>query len=149
VEDCLFKVPIHYFNASTDFFTSDFESLGKNGEDVLKLENITKTDFRALLNLMYPLPLALTRTLSDDEWISVLKLSTMWKMLDIRRMAIEHLTAAPMSLADRIVLARAYSIVDWLRASYTTLAAIVTDISPEDAAKIGLETVFKLHRAHE
>ncbi|KAF8068017.1 hypothetical protein FPV67DRAFT_1358061, partial [Lyophyllum atratum] len=149
VEDCLFRVPTHYFNASTDFFTSDFESFGKNEENVLKLENITKTEFRALLNLMYPLPLALTRTLSDNEWISVLKLSTTWKMLDIRRMAIDHLTAAPMSLADRIVLARAYSIVDWLRASYTTLAASVTDISPEDAAKIGLETVFKLHRAHE
>ncbi|KAF8068010.1 hypothetical protein FPV67DRAFT_1356536, partial [Lyophyllum atratum] len=153
VEDCLFRVPTHYFNASTDFFTSDFESLGENREDFLKLENVTKTDFRALLNLMYPLPLALTRTLTDDEWASVLKLSTMWKMLDIRRMAINHLTAAPMSLADRIagldpieraVLARKYDVAEWLRAAFFELVRRPERVSVDEARTLGLETAIGL-----
>ncbi|GLB38934.1 hypothetical protein LshimejAT787_0600960 [Lyophyllum shimeji] len=153
VEDTLFRVPTYYFRASTDFFTQDFESFaaraGQGEEIPLKLEDVTAADFRALLRLMYPLPLTSTRTLSDDEWVSVLKLSTKWAMLDVRRMAIDHLTSATMSPADRVVLARTYSVVEWLRSAYLTLAKDPTSISPEDASKIGLEPVFKLHRARE
>jgi len=92
---------------------------------------------------------ALTRTLSDDEWVSVLKLSTKWMMLDIRQMVIKCMTSAKMSPVERIVLARKYSVDTWLRSAYITVARKVARVSPEDAAKIGLENVFKLHRANE
>ncbi|GLB38942.1 hypothetical protein LshimejAT787_0601040 [Lyophyllum shimeji] len=127
-----------------------FAARAGQGEEIpLKLEDVTAADFRALLRLMYPLPLTSTRTLSDDEWVSVLKLSTKWAMLDVRRMAIDHLTPAAMSPADRVVLARTYSVVEWLRSAYLALAKDPTRISPEDASKIGLEPVFKLLRARE
>ncbi|KAF5383248.1 hypothetical protein D9615_004843 [Tricholomella constricta] len=152
VEDSLFRVPTHYFRASTEFFNVDFDSADASGDEChLKLEDVTQADFRALLNLMYPRSLTLTRTLSDDEWVSVLKLSTNWMMLDVRRMAIEHLTSASIPPADRVILARTYNIADWLRSAYIDLAdvSIEVGISPEDAAKIGLESTLKLYRSRD
>lgn len=57
VEDNLFRVPTHYFRTSTDFFTPFFDFLAAKGEDekILRLEEVTKAEFRGLLKFMYPL----------------------------------------------------------------------------------------------
>ncbi|KAG5641558.1 hypothetical protein DXG03_004785 [Asterophora parasitica] len=150
VEDKTYRVPTHYFQASTDFFNSHFDSTTASRDECpLRLEDVTKADFRALLNLMYPMTLTLTRTLSDDEWVSVLKLSTKWKMLDVRRMAIEHLAKASIPPADKVVLGRTYGIVEWLRSGYVALADVTDDISAQAAEQIGLESALKLHRSRD
>ncbi|KAG6902119.1 hypothetical protein C0995_004065 [Termitomyces sp. Mi166 len=135
----------------TDFFNPSLDELNDVPEDqrIIKRDDISKEDFRALLKLLYPMSFTLTRTLSDDEWISVLKVSTRWIMLDIRRMAIEHLTHASLPLADRIILARECSIISWLRSAYLELVSQLSSHDEHTTETIGLETTFKLHRARE
>lgn len=73
-------------------------------------------------------------------------------MLDIRHVAIEHLTSAPLSLVDRIFLAREYSVISWLRSAYLSLVEGHSELSDHDRITtevIGLESSFKLHRVRE
>ncbi|KAG6897492.1 hypothetical protein C0992_001097 [Termitomyces sp. T32_za158] len=154
IEDVLFRVPVHLFKSCTDFFSTSLSEMDDVSDDkkVIIRNDVSKEDFRALLKLLYPSSLTLTRTLSDKEWISVLRVSTTWRMLDIRRMAIEHLTSAPLSLVDRIFLAREYSVVSWLRSAYLALVEVNSELSNHDELTteiIGLESSFKLHRARE
>ncbi|KAG6899466.1 hypothetical protein C0993_010109 [Termitomyces sp. T159_Od127] len=154
IEDVLFRVPIHLFKSCTDFFDPLLDEMDNVHEDkkVIIQDDVSKKDFRALLKLLYPISFTLTRTLSDDEWISVLRVSTTWRMLDIRRMAIEHLTSAPISLVDRIFLAREYSVISWLRSAYLALVEVNSELSRHDELTteiIGLESSFKLHRVRE
>ncbi|KAG5353322.1 hypothetical protein C0989_008046 [Termitomyces sp. Mn162] len=171
IEDVLFRVPAHLFKSCTNFFDPFFEELNNMPEDqrVIKRDDVDKEDFRALLKLLYPMyaskrflhtlmliyrfrSFALSPTLLDDEWISVLRVSTTWLMLDIRHIAIEHLTSAPLSLVDRIVLARECNIISWLRSAYLALVEVDSELSRHDSVvteMIGLESSFKLHRVRE
>ncbi|KAJ3527218.1 hypothetical protein NMY22_g9871 [Coprinellus aureogranulatus] len=63
----------------------------------------------------------LTGALSKEEWISVLKLSTLWDMREIRAYAIEILSAMKMGIIERTSLAREYRVLPWLMDGYTTL----------------------------
>ncbi|KAG6908822.1 hypothetical protein DXG01_003175 [Tephrocybe rancida] len=153
VEDALYRVPTHLFRSETTFFDGilDAPSHGSS-EKNLVCDDVAKADFRALLKFLYPITFTLVRTLSDSEWISVLKVSTKWSMLEIRHLAIEHLSSAPLALVDRIVLAKECFILSWLRSAYLTLMDAKSELSHYDIVtmeKLGLESSFKLHCARE
>ncbi|KAF8068029.1 hypothetical protein FPV67DRAFT_1168804 [Lyophyllum atratum] len=142
VEDRLYMVPKYKFAQATDFFKSDFEST-IDEETPIRLEGVEKVDFEALLKIMYPLnPTYEQPTLSNDEWISVLKLSSQWMMLDIRDIAIAALSELPSH--RKVVLAKKYSEYGWLRAGYIDLAKRDKSLSVEDAISLGLDVVLKL-----
>lgn len=84
-----------------------------------------------------------------DDWISVLKLSTLWRFLDARDLAIQQLTSRGMESVERILLARSYDVATWLRSGYTDLARREEGISLEDAEKIGWETTVRLYQTRE
>lgn len=156
VEDNLYKVPMMHFMTSTDFFVPLFAEFGARSllaqwddERPIKLEGVRKADFRALLKLMYPLPRFAPPTFSEDEKVSILRLSTRWKMLDIRDLAIQQLAFTTMSPIDKVCLARECGIFEWLSPAYVTLAQQTDEISTDDATRLGMDTVFKLCRAHD
>ncbi|KAG6864671.1 hypothetical protein C0991_007946 [Blastosporella zonata] len=173
VQDSLFKVPRFYFSSNTDFFESSFAALdakddtgGSSPKNAnVKLEGVSKAEFRALLQFMYPkwvpyLPWSaepttnfshrrsLVRTLSDDDWVSVLELSTKWMMLDIRAMAVTYLTSSRMVSSDRVLLGRKYSVLQWLRSGYIAMAGSARLLAA-NAEKIGKESTVRLYRARE
>lgn len=84
-----------------------------------------------------------------DDWISVLKLSTLWYFLDARELAIQQLNGQSMGSVERILLARKYAVSAWLRTGYTDLARREEGISLEDAEKIGWETAVRLYQVRE
>ncbi|KAG6866537.1 hypothetical protein C0993_007501, partial [Termitomyces sp. T159_Od127] len=86
---------------------------------------------------------------TTDEWIAILKLSTQWMMLDIRRVAITVLSSANVRPADRVVLAREYKVDSWLRSAYLELVNTASSMSQEDMNKVGLASAFKIHKARE
>ncbi|KAJ7738096.1 hypothetical protein B0H14DRAFT_2407998, partial [Mycena olivaceomarginata] len=162
VEDCLFNVPRYHFERSSEVFATMFtlptgdgvHVEGQNDENPVVLEGIHSDDFQKLLEVLYPLDVrevGSKNQMTKDEWISVLKLSTQWRFLDLRHLAIERLseTRLNIEIVERILLARQYDIADWLRIGYQDLAGLHRSISREEAEKIGWETAFLLGQVRE
>lgn len=53
-------------------------------------------------------------SMSVEEWMSVLKLSTLWAIEDIRNNAIAELSKAKMDVMDRVTIGKSYGVGDWL-----------------------------------
>ncbi|KAJ7288882.1 hypothetical protein C8J57DRAFT_1495141 [Mycena rebaudengoi] len=159
VEDRIFKVPRYHFEHSSEIFATMFAlPAGKGGytegqskENPVVLEGISSVDFQRLLKVLYPLNipkiLGMPRDewMTNEEWISVLKLSTQWRFIDTRNLAIQRLSdRAGIGSAERIQLARQYDVANWLRMGCIALAQRHETLSPEEAEKVGWKTAFQL-----
>jgi hypothetical protein len=88
--------------------------------------------------------------LTTEEWVSALKLSTQWRFLDARRLAIQSLNdRSDFRYIERISLARQYQVGIWLRAGYNYLAMRDGDISRAEAETIGWETALLITQIRE
>ncbi|KAJ7250486.1 hypothetical protein B0H12DRAFT_662676 [Mycena haematopus] len=162
VEDCIFNVPRYHFEHTSEIFASmltlppgnGVQAEGQSDQNPIVLEGISKVDFRALLKVLYPLSvrsiLNIDRLMTKDEWLSVLKLSTQWRFLEARALAITQLDRLNFGPVECVVLGRQYDIAAWLRKGYTGLLQRRWGyISPEDAKQIGWETAFRICEARE
>jgi hypothetical protein len=87
--------------------------------------------------------------MNQEQWLSVLKLSTLWEFDEIRKKAIAELSKVNMDTADKVVLARSYRVGDWLYEGYTALVKREAGLSSEEAEKLGYETAFRLCQRRE
>ncbi|KAF8216991.1 hypothetical protein K438DRAFT_1748117 [Mycena galopus ATCC 62051] len=100
----IFNVPRYHFERTSEIFGTmltlspgdGVQPEGQSDETPIVLEGITQIDFRALLKVLYPLHVRqpvfnAVQWMTKDEWISVLKLSTLWRFLDARDLAIKQL----------------------------------------------------------
>ncbi|KAJ7115564.1 hypothetical protein C8R43DRAFT_1156199 [Mycena crocata] len=154
VENILFKVPRHYFEHHSEIFCTTFTlppvanaPEGSSDEIPFKLEGISSVEFHSLLKVMYPLET--TTHLSKDEWVHALKLATMWYFLEIRELAIKHLSDTPLDAIERIMLAKRYDVADWLKAGYSELVRRPDGLSLEEAAEIGLAATVQIFQTRE
>ncbi|KAK1223754.1 hypothetical protein PQX77_013372 [Marasmius sp. AFHP31] len=172
VEDELFKVPKHRFadNPQPPFkemFTlpqaqQQPSSKGSQGyeeglspEIPIVLEQTSKIDFERFLNVLYPPVENPDREETPDSdtvaqtWLSVLKLSSLWNFIQIRRMAIERLSTVStisFNAIDRIVRGREYGVAQWFIEGIVTIASeYLINIEHADARRIGLETTVSLY----
>jgi len=87
----LFRVPRCEFEESSEIFADMFllpsgainRTEGQDNEHPIVLEGYKKDEFSCLLRVMYTRTKSLTNfqlSLKKEEWVSVLKLSTMWNM---------------------------------------------------------------------
>lgn len=83
-----------------------------------------------------------------DEWISVLKLSTMWEFQETRKLAIQTLSSG-IDLTTKILLGKQYKVGEWLFAAYEGLAKRTEPISLDEAERLGLETAIRLYQIRE
>ncbi|EAU91892.2 hypothetical protein CC1G_04659 [Coprinopsis cinerea okayama7 len=132
VEGCLFKVPRGRFAASSEYFTSTHhlasetwtkENAGYCEENPIMLADVSAEEFRTLLSLLFPVhTTSCDLSLSKKKWTQVLKLSTMWKFNDFRKLAITKLDGCLLAdPVERITLARTYHISSWLMTGYHAL----------------------------
>ncbi|KAJ7656478.1 hypothetical protein DFH06DRAFT_1199690 [Mycena polygramma] len=158
VEDGIFKVPRYHFEHSSEIFATTFtlpsvdavQGEGQSDENPFILEGISRVDFERLLKVLYPLDIPQILSMAKDNWISVLKLSTLWYFLDARDLAIKQLNdRGDIGSVERILLARQYDVASWLRIGYTDLARREEGISLEDAEKIGWQTTVRLYQTRE
>ncbi len=85
---------------------------------------------------------------SETEWLSALKLATMWGMSNIRRTAINEITQLKsMSDVDQVILGKDYAVVDWVISGYQALTKRKTIVSIEDASRLTLPTCLKVWQA--
>ena len=178
MEDYLFRVPREPLEEESTVFGDMFllpqgEQVvveGLSDENPVVLQGIDKDEFEPLLRvLLYRLVLILKSqkqlydvgsrghgrnpalNLSQHQWTSVLKLSTMWGFDGPRNAAIRHLDSLepPIDPIDKVVLAMQYEIKEWLLPALLKLAQRSEPISIEESRRIGLETAVKLASVRE
>ena len=79
------------------------------------------------------------RDLSYEEWKSVLHLSTRWDFASIRRLALNNIQ--PPTSHDRLLLARTYSVNDWLVPALSELCEKRVPLSLDEARQMDIEDV--------
>lgn len=89
--------------------------------------------------------------LTLSEWISVLKLSTMWSFLKIRRLAIERVTSVASTLpaVDRILLGRQHFIAPWVESGLEEIVTRKEKLTLPEASCLGLETTLRMGHLRE
>lgn len=163
VEDTLFKVPRQTLEAQSPVFRDmfslppppDVEVDGSSDEHPIVLpEPVKAIDFKRLLKvLLLPTSFVGPRLPKGDHdaWISVLKLSRMWEMEELRVLALRHLKYPTgwKSAAEKLALALKHEIRDWIVPGVNELAKRPEPISVEDAQILGLETALKVAAVRE
>ncbi|KAK0459147.1 uncharacterized protein EV420DRAFT_1269456, partial [Desarmillaria tabescens] len=157
VEDTLFRVPKQHLVGKSEAFDSMLslpqggsEPEGITDDRPIRLAGIKKIDFERLLQVLHPIDTTKQPELSVNGWVSVLALSSLWRMT-VRKTAIERLTSSlsEISPADRIVLGRKYSVEQWISSGCEELATRVEVVSLEEGERVGLSTALRLGHIRE
>jgi len=150
VQNTLFKVPKNHFTASSVFATIFTLPPGENEvegteDKPFMLHGISEVDFESLLKLMYPPPFT-NVNLTQQDWISALKLSTLWEFNNIRERAIQELLKEEMKMGtfEKIECGKSYQAKEMLLEGYTELLKRTETITAEEAKRLGWETAAKL-----
>ncbi|KAF5316999.1 hypothetical protein D9611_003669 [Ephemerocybe angulata] len=165
VDDVLYRLPKYRFVNGSETFASEYgldQDQGSEEEyagvedsppDAVKKLEVAAADFRALLKVLYPKTDKASHqelTLSTDEWLAVLKLSSKWRFISIRKLAIERLSPlSEMKPSERIRLGREYAVESWLLSGYEELVTRKAVISNEEGQLIGWEPVNELWAVRE
>jgi hypothetical protein len=88
-------------------------------------------------------------TMTKDGWISVLRLATKWEFLGFRALAISELEGELKDPIERILLARAFDVPQWLYLGYEALVMRDAVVSLEEAESIGYPTTIRLCQLRE
>ncbi|KAJ2930148.1 hypothetical protein H1R20_g6948, partial [Candolleomyces eurysporus] len=155
VQNRIFRVPVHRFIEESETFAKlhDLDALvaspGFSQSDPLlsaiELEADLQ-DFRAFLKVLYPRErVESVSSITYDEWVSVLKLSTKWNFNKLRKEAIGKLDDhKKLSTIERIKLADEHHISSWLIQGYKTLVQRTPGITETEAEQIGWRAAIKL-----
>ncbi|KAM6501893.1 hypothetical protein JOM56_001870 [Amanita muscaria] len=113
---------------------------GSSDERPLILEGIQKQDFIQLLRFLYPqFQRAAGHGFSLDQWKSVLKLSNLYSMIEVKDLAVDCLT--PLLEAEspslQIHLAQVHNVSKWLKPAKTRLVERSNPIDENDVQLIG------------
>ncbi|KAK0195933.1 hypothetical protein F5146DRAFT_1133376 [Armillaria mellea] len=142
VEDTLFRFPKHHLMKKSEVFRSMLsmpqgksEPEGFSDDRPIKLWGISKIEFERLLQVIHPIDTQKQPQLSMNAWLSVLKLSGLWRLADTRNVAISWLDDA--SVEDR----SSGSNHHWQK--------VLEMVSEEEAEKIGLDTALQIQRVRE
>ncbi len=86
--------------------------------------------------------------LTKEGWLDALKLSNMWRLINIRNIAIRQLSnREDMSFTDKIVWGRCYKVVDWMIAGYSGLIDRGDVLSLDEGVRIGVPGTLGIWRS--
>ncbi|KAL4259010.1 BTB domain-containing protein [Pleurotus pulmonarius] len=166
VENELFKIPLRCISFNTEPFrtlasrslpSGDSPVEGESDEDPIVLPDTSKVDFERLLEVICDLDLKRQKIKSKHVWISALKLSTKWRLLDVRRMAIEVLSEMKFTPGQFIQYGRDYKVAQWLVQGYHGFARQESPLGPLESQEVtyglsaaeGLDCILKLAALRE
>ena len=179
VEDCLFKVPREPLEAESTVFRDMFllpqgdkaKVEGLSDANPVVLGGVKKKDFEQLLKALMcrsAIIFSSMRIFTDHgrrkygknvnrpileqgQWISVLKLSTMWEFSGLRKSAIKNLDRGSNLLdpIDKLLLAQRYNVKEWIMPALLKLAQRPEPISIKEGHRLGLETALNIAAIRE
>ncbi|TFK23527.1 hypothetical protein FA15DRAFT_463291 [Coprinopsis marcescibilis] len=156
-----FCVPDYRFIEGSDYFVSeydlksgsitpstDFEVVDMNADkppQVIDLD-VTIKDFRPFLTVLYPKTADAVAQITEEGWLSILRLSTKWYFNDLRKTAVDKLKdyIARMCPVERIKLAKELTFAPWLSSGYKELVTRSERVTVEVAREIGWEIAIDL-----
>ncbi|KAF9552816.1 hypothetical protein CPC08DRAFT_714301 [Agrocybe pediades] len=149
VEDTIFAIPRHVLNHPGSPFEMMFKlpqpgdeerKEAASEQDPLVLEGIVAHDFEAFLHALYPLPGNAPPPKfdvgSEDYWLGVLKLATMWRYGELHKKAVMYMESivASKTPLEKIYLGRKYLAPAWVKDGYVALCS-QGDLKPEELAE--------------
>ncbi|KAF8872060.1 hypothetical protein CPB84DRAFT_1800142 [Gymnopilus junonius] len=157
VEGYSFRLPSHAFSDESSYFAEVYNLAdhGTDGGDAIKLNDVSRSDFYCLLKVVCPPTFSLQLNLSQEEWVSVLKLSTKWKFLRLREMSKKELDKMPRVESwslQKVSLGWQLYITSWVSEGLVELARRHDIITEEEALQIDLQiprAACKLYRIRE
>ncbi|KAH6908584.1 hypothetical protein BKA70DRAFT_1280242 [Coprinopsis sp. MPI-PUGE-AT-0042] len=156
VEDELFSIPrtcltdhSEVFDAMFALDTSGDHIEGESDDHPIVLEGYSSRDFQSLLKVVFPRHLLISiPNLPKTEWVGVLRLSTPWQMHDVRKLAIDELSAMALTPLEKITLARENRVPRWLAEGVRTLVENIGDYHIEEiGAVLGWDTTARVFAA--
>lgn len=85
-----------------------------------------------------------------DEWVAILRLAHMWKITEIRTLAIVNLERfISLPVIQKVELTHEFDIQDWYMSAYKALVKRSGALSVEEATKLGFEFAIKLAGTRE
>lgn len=149
VEDTLFRVPRRGFELESVIFASMFSlpagkhnPEGQDDDSPIVLQGVKKRDFQSLLEMMYPMGPNLPNLTHEDR-VAVLRLSTMWELVKVRKSIIEMMEKTPLDAVEKILIAKKERISTWLLNGYFALVR-ENPLTFERVKLLDWETVAKL-----
>lgn len=107
-----------------------------------------KAGFTHLLSVIDPADPLAKCALSQQQWIAVLELATLWRMRDLRQHCIQMLqhTFDSKGIVDKILMARRYMAKEWLVIAYEKLVKSDDLIHVDDLDQLGYVEAFCIMR---
>jgi hypothetical protein len=169
----MFQVPKHYVTQIDLFSTTFSLPPSKDSKDGIEghteqnpliLHQIPKQDFKAFLKVLVFLyvfhkccPRAHRRdsqtfsrqipysysNILKDEWISTLKLSTMWEVATLRDLAIRHLVNH-LDAVKLVLLGAEYRVSQWFIDGCTKLINRSQGLTEEEGNQLGVNLIVKI-----
>ncbi|CAL1703064.1 unnamed protein product [Somion occarium] len=158
VEGMLYKLPRRNFVEDSQTFQDMFAlpqssqqpTEGSCKETPIILDGIHRSDFNQLLRVLFPRNYGIEERLTECEWASVLKLSSLWMFSRVRENAIQHLKSYhEKDPVHCLALSLQFDIKEWMVPSLTALAKRPQPISSADVQTLGLECALKVCQLRE
>ena len=165
----LYCIHRYFFSRDSTYFSTRFAQLDIRDHEplptIISLGDIETKDSDAFLSILYPeyafsiVIYQLTyrgvsagrdfegNDFSYEDWRSVLHLSTRWGFASIRRLAIGSIK--PPTAHDRLILARTYSVDDWVIPALSALCERTTPLSLSEARQMSIEDVVLVSTVRE
>ncbi|KAH6908553.1 hypothetical protein BKA70DRAFT_272378 [Coprinopsis sp. MPI-PUGE-AT-0042] len=141
VEGTLYSISKEILASQSPVFEGMFavgdRSAGEGASDdkPIVLEGYKSEDFECLLSVILPQPFQpFPLLLNKQEWISVLKLATIWQMDNARNVAIDKLSSLELSPIEKIQHGSEYHVSAWFKEG---IAAIASDFYSYKMEEIG------------
>ncbi|KAF8345182.1 hypothetical protein F5887DRAFT_917466 [Amanita rubescens] len=150
VEDQLFKVHRRLFVKLSLVLGDMFkraEADGLTDTQPLVLRGVEEKDFIPLLRCLYPMQFPANSNFSFtlEEWKSVLKLASLYKMAEVKTLVIEKMEPLLINLPSlQIHLAKTYNIQKWPAPALYRLTQRAKPLGEEDVGLVGLSDSLKI-----
>ncbi|KAF8648493.1 hypothetical protein AX16_006203 [Volvariella volvacea WC 439] len=157
-ENTLFKLPLATLHGRSPVlrtimppvYGGETRYLGFNDERPFILPEIKSVDFVRLLYILFPCDDKPFRSLTVDDWISILKLSTLYQMDDIRQLSIVHLDILPLEPIRKIAIWEEYHLDPaHLIPSYVELCQRLEPLTLQMTMTLGLKNFTRLAAARD
>ncbi|KAH9067665.1 hypothetical protein EDB87DRAFT_18972 [Lactarius vividus] len=150
VDGTIYCVHRFFFSRDSTYFSTRLAQLGIRDHEALttlvSLGDVEREDFEALLSVIYPKDFG-EYNLSYQQWKSVLHLSTRWGFASIRKLALKSIN--PPTPHDRLILARTYTVDQWVQPALTALCERAEPLSLAEAQQMRMEDVVLVAAVRE
>lgn len=151
IEKTLFRVPRVSLAAYSEPFALLLEKHDERTIDeplYIRDEDVKSAGFARLLDLVYPSKYGRVCLDSQEEWLSILHLSSKWSFNDLRTLSIKRLGSLPTTSAiDKLLTGRKYDVPHWVSEAYLPLCQRDEALSLEECERLTLKEVVKINEA--